>query len=88
MGQGLELAGRAVELLRQCRTAQRIDVGLFVEIQVRFQMSDHIQQMVAQSHNGTRQAAGQLLERGVELSRIHGVDDAQHGLGAGQVDPP
>ena len=50
-------------------------------------MGDHIEQMVAHGQDGPRQAAGQLLERRVELGRVRRVDDAQHRLGAGQVDP-
>ena len=49
-------------------------------------MSDEVEQTVAQGGDRPGEAAGELLEGGVELSRIPGVDDSQHGLGPREID--
>lgn len=49
-------------------------------------MGDQVQQVIAQREDRAREPAGELVQGGVELGGIRGLDDAQHGLGPRQVD--
>ena len=76
-----------VQLRRQGRAAQRIDVGLLGEIEVGFEMGDHVEQMVAQRDDRPGQPARELLEGRVELGGVARFDHAEHRLGPREVDP-
>ncbi len=87
MGQVYEVIGSPVQLGREHGSAQRIDVRLLGEIEIRLEVGHQIEQAVAHCQDGAGQAARQLFERCVELSGAIRVDHAQDRLGASQVDP-
>ena len=67
--------------------ADRVDVGLLAEIEVGLELGDEVEQAVARGEDRTREAARELLERGVELRLGRRLDDPEDGLGPRQVDP-
>ena len=85
-GQRGQLGAGSVQLRRQGRPAQRIDVGLLGEIEVRFEMCHHVEQMIAQRDDRPGEPARELLEGRVELGGVARFDHAQHRLGPREVD--
>ena len=86
-GQGGDLGGRLGQVVGQGRAAQGVDVGLVGEVEVGLEMGQDVEQAVAEPHDRPGEAAGELLQGGVELRRGPRVDHAEHRLGPRQVDP-
>ena len=61
-GDGGDLGPRGFELRGQRGPAQRIDVGLIDEIEVRLEMGHKVEQPLAERDDRLREAAGQLLQ--------------------------
>ena len=66
---------------------QRVDVVLVGEIKVRFEVCDHVEQMIAKCDDRSGKPTSKLLECGVELRGVARFDHAQNRLGPRQVDP-
>ena len=87
IGQGGDLGGGSGQARGQRGAAERIDVGLVDEVEARLEVRQDVEQAVAERDDRPGQAAGELLQGGVELCRRPRVDHAEHRLGPRQVEP-
>ena len=82
-----EVSRRVAERGRELAARNRVDVGFVDEIETRFEMGQGVEPSIAHLVERRGQSAGELAQSRLELGGIGGLDDAQDGLGLGQVDP-